>query len=99
MTVMKTQQAREDITLANGRIVTHSRMANGAQQADMADGGNMSEAEWEEYCGILQKRTAAFIERMQEQRRLANHAAMSEQARDFFALVRLGDRNAGKADV
>lgn len=67
----ETNPCRENITLANGRIVTHSRMANGAQQADMADGGDMSETEWQEYCEILRKRNEAFIERMRQQRRKA----------------------------
>ena len=42
---MHTRPATPDITLANGRIVTHTRKPNGSQDATMADGGPMSEAE------------------------------------------------------
>jgi hypothetical protein len=38
-----------NITLTNGRIVTH-RPLNGAQEAIMADGAEMSHGEWEDYC-------------------------------------------------
>ena len=42
---MHTRPATPDITLANGRVVTHTRKPNGSQDATMADGGPMSEAE------------------------------------------------------
>jgi len=38
--------------LSNGREVKESKMRNGATSAEMADGGDMSEAEWEEYCSL-----------------------------------------------
>ena len=42
---MQTHPATPDITLANGRVVTHTRKPNGSQDATMSDGGPMSEAE------------------------------------------------------
>lgn len=39
--------------LTNGRIVELRPMDNGAKEVLMADGGDMSEAEWEEYCAQL----------------------------------------------
>ena len=42
-----------DVVLANGRVVTHSFMSNGAHFAEMADCGDMSNADWEEYCAIV----------------------------------------------
>lgn len=44
---------RSDVTLASGRVITHSLQPNGSQLAYMADGGTMSIAEWTEYCGNL----------------------------------------------
>jgi len=43
-----TRPPTADIKLANGRIVTHTRKSNGSQDATMADGGTMSEAEGRE---------------------------------------------------
>jgi len=43
-----TRPPTADIKLANGRIVTHTRKPNGSQDATMADGGTMSEAEGRE---------------------------------------------------
>lgn len=83
---MKTRTCREDIALANGRIVTHSPMDNGAQHADMADGGDMSETEWEEYCGILAKRSAAFVERQHELRKQERRAALDKIAARNFSV-------------
>ena len=37
--------------LSNGGEVKESKI-NGATFAEMADGGSMSEAEWEEYCAL-----------------------------------------------
>ncbi len=44
---------RDDITLTNGRIVTHKRLPNGAQDASMKDGGLMSRAEGADYDNII----------------------------------------------
>jgi len=43
-----TRPPTADIKLTNGRIVTHTRKPNGSQDATMADGGTMSEAEGRE---------------------------------------------------
>lgn len=64
-----TEISKPDIILSTGRVVRHTRMANGAHNADMADGGDMSESEWEDYCSILAKRNAAFIERQRNLRK------------------------------
>lgn len=40
-------------TLSSGRVVCEERLANGAKEAKMADGGGMSEGEWLEYCQII----------------------------------------------
>lgn len=56
----------KNITLSNGRGVTAESADRGADtlhQANMADGGEMSETEWEEYCSILVKENAARIKR------------------------------------
>ena len=46
---MQTHPATPNITLANGRVVTHTRKPNGSQDARMADGKGMSAAECGEY--------------------------------------------------
>lgn len=46
---------RHYVALANGRLVRHRRMPNGAQSADTAGDGCMSEEEWQEYCAIIAK--------------------------------------------
>lgn len=40
---------QQDVKLNNGRVVSHRPMKNEAHEAFMADGGEMSEKEWEEY--------------------------------------------------
>jgi len=40
---------KPNIQLSNGRIVTHRPYDNGATEAFMQDGGEMSDAEWAEY--------------------------------------------------
>lgn len=40
-------------TLSNGRVVSEERLANGAKEAKMVDGGFMAEDEWLEYCRII----------------------------------------------
>jgi hypothetical protein len=49
---------RPNITLSNGRVVAHRAYLsngepNGATEAYMLDNGNMSNAEWVEYCSII----------------------------------------------
>ena len=49
---------RPDVTLSNGRIVCHrpylsAGKPNGATEAYMQDGGNMTDAEWTEYCALI----------------------------------------------
>jgi hypothetical protein len=44
---------KPDVTLANGRIVVHSLMSNGATAADMMDGGYFNQAECLEYDAII----------------------------------------------
>jgi len=48
---------RPDVTLSNGRIVSHkpylsAGKPNGATEAYMQDGGNMSDEEWKEYVSL-----------------------------------------------
>jgi len=43
---------KENVTLSNGRIVTHKPYHNGATEAFMLDGGEMSNEEWIEYCKL-----------------------------------------------
>jgi hypothetical protein len=61
-------------------------MANGAQQADMADGGTMSEAEREEYCTLLAKNCATFINRQHELRKQERRAALDKIAARNFSV-------------
>jgi hypothetical protein len=51
-----TTEVTEPIKLSTGATVIHSRMANGAQSADVEGGRAMTEGEWQEYC---EKRAAA----------------------------------------
>jgi hypothetical protein len=51
---------RPDVTLSNGRIVSHkpylsAGKPNGATEAYMQDGGNMSNEEWKEYVSLLKE--------------------------------------------
>ena len=43
---------KQNVTLSNGRIVTHRPYHNGATEAFMLDGGNMSNSEWLEYVNL-----------------------------------------------
>lgn len=43
---------KENITLSNGRIVAHKPYPNGATEAFMLDGKEMSNDEWIEYCKL-----------------------------------------------
>lgn len=54
---------RGDVTLGSGRVVKHTRMANGAQHAEMADGGTFSHAEAAEYDKHVatMKKAAGFL--------------------------------------
>ena len=50
-----------DVILANGRIVAHKPYIsggkpNGATEAYMLDGGNMTNDEWSEYCSLIHSR-------------------------------------------
>ena len=50
-----------DVALANGRIVAHKPYLsggkpNGATEAYMVDGGNMTDEEWQEYCTLIHSR-------------------------------------------
>ena len=48
---------KENITLSNGRIVTHKPYHNGATEAFMLDGKEMSNEEWIEYCKLTYPKT------------------------------------------
>lgn len=57
---------KQDIKLSNGRIVSHrpylsANIPNGATEAFMQDGGNMSDSEWVEYCNITMPKPAKKI--------------------------------------
>lgn len=55
---------RDDIKLPSGRIIRHVQEANGAQYAVPATGPDeMSELEWDEYCGIVAERNRKFFQR------------------------------------
>jgi len=50
----KLSPVKPDITLANGTVITHAPMANGATEAIvMPDGREMTDAEWRDYCTRL----------------------------------------------
>jgi hypothetical protein len=49
---------RSNVTLSNGRIVAHrphlsAGVPNGATEAYMIDGVEMTESEWSEYCSLI----------------------------------------------
>lgn len=48
-----TTKTKPDITLANGRVVEHTLMSNGATSAELRDGGCMSHAEYANYLAIV----------------------------------------------
>jgi hypothetical protein len=48
---------RSNVTLNNGRIVTHKPMPNGSTEAYMLDNGMMSNDEWLEYVSIINPKT------------------------------------------
>jgi hypothetical protein len=53
---------REDIVLSNGTVIRHARLANGAQEAIAdRDGGEMTPAEWDEYCEIIRGRAPGHV--------------------------------------
>ena len=57
---MSFKAMRPDVTLSNGRIVSHkpylsAGKPNGATEAYMQDGGNMSNEEWKEYVSLLKE--------------------------------------------
>lgn len=64
------------VTLSTGRIIEETRMENGATAADPIDGGEMTEAEWDEYCAYLRSLSLA-----QSRERLARRQAAKDQAR------------------
>lgn len=62
---------KTNLILKSGRVVTRSPMSNGAADASMADGGDMSETEWQEICGLIRKETQKAL-----------NAKLRRQARD-----------------
>lgn len=51
---MQTETCKPNITLSTGRVVRHTRMANGATDASIVgENPEMTPAEWEEYCAVL----------------------------------------------
>ena len=58
----KPSPVKPDITLANGTVITHAPMANGATEAIvMPDGRAMTDAEWRDYCTRLVRASAGFM--------------------------------------
>ncbi len=62
---MNSDQVRANITLSTGAVVTHARMANGAQEAIVSgrQSGEMTHAEWEEYVAIIRAENVAKLAR------------------------------------
>lgn len=48
---------KQDIKLSTGRVVSHKPYHNGATEAFMLDGGEMSTDEWIEYCKLTYPET------------------------------------------
>lgn len=46
---------KTNLILKSGRVVVRSPMGNGVTDASMADGGDMSETEWEELCLLIRQ--------------------------------------------
>jgi len=67
---------RDPLTLASGRVVLHLPLTNGAHEAVMQDGGDMSESEWDEYCQAMRVRNAPARHQADLRRRRALGAAM-----------------------
>ncbi len=61
-------RAGDTFTLANGRIILHRPLDNGANEAYMADGAPMTEAEWHEYCLAALASNRALNARIQADR-------------------------------
>ena len=58
----KILRGRPDVKLSNGRIALHRPMKNGATEVYFADNDNMSELEWQEYCGIIAARSTGIFQ-------------------------------------
>lgn len=59
---------KPDFQLSTGRIVHHIPMANGAWDATLTDGDEMTRAEWDEYCEHCanESRRCAELRRLRE---------------------------------
>jgi hypothetical protein len=55
-----TRPLRADVRLRNGRIVTFTHAWNGSQNAHMADGGVMTDAEWNELSASIRTGSAVY---------------------------------------
>jgi hypothetical protein len=55
-------ELRNDITLSSGRVITHTREPNGSQLATPTTGFyEMTNAEWIEYCDIVNPKTTKGV--------------------------------------
>lgn len=61
---------KTNLILKSGRVVVRNPMSNStARTPSMADGGDMSEAEWEEICILIRKETQAHAAKLRRQAR------------------------------
>ena len=67
-----TNEITPDITLSNGRVFKSERLATGANNVIAADGGEMSNDEWYEYCDRIRKHSAEQFERFLAERKRRN---------------------------
>jgi hypothetical protein len=68
-------ETNPDVTLSNGRVFTHEPVMIGKANVIAADGGEMSDAEWHEFCDIIRHRAAERYKRRIEERTRRNREA------------------------
>jgi hypothetical protein len=72
----------DKMTLSTGRVVLNRGMRNGATEAYIADGSEMTHAEWEEYTAFI-RATGVMREQAARMARVArNQAAWAADRRD-----------------
>ncbi len=49
---MNHEYPSDPVTLTNGRVISHRLMGKGMFEAIPDDGGDLTDAEWQEYCAI-----------------------------------------------
>ena len=73
--------AMKDITLANGTVVTHTLNAAGPLDASKADGTEMTNDEWNEYCDLVHAEHTREVKAAKAARKAKSLAAFNARRR------------------